>query len=186
MRAVALVLSFFVAGTVRADFDGRVVKVHDGDTLTVLVDRTQVRVRLVDIDAPELHQAFGRRSRESLASMCAGQAAHVTEKGQDRFGRALGYVTVPGLGSEYRAGEARLRLGVRPVRAEGLAAVWAAGGGEARAARPMGGVGRHAAVGLAGGATRGIQSPGAKSAGRDTTIKHSVCAIRLPAPIVRA
>lgn len=76
-----------------ADFDGRVVRVHDGDTLTVLVDRTQIRVRLVDIDAPELHQAFGRRSRESLASMCAGQVAHVAEQGTDRYRRTLGRIT---------------------------------------------------------------------------------------------
>jgi endonuclease YncB( thermonuclease family) len=40
---------------------GRVVRVHDGDTLTVLVDDTQIRVRLTDIDAPELGQAFGKR-----------------------------------------------------------------------------------------------------------------------------
>lgn len=80
-----------------ADFDGRVVNVHDGDTLTLMVDRTKVRVRLVDIDAPELHQAFGRRSRDSLADMCAGQAAHVTEKGKDRYNRALGHVRCAGV-----------------------------------------------------------------------------------------
>jgi micrococcal nuclease len=44
---------------------GKVVRVHDGDTLTVLIDHRQIRVRLVEIDAPELGQAFGRRSRDS-------------------------------------------------------------------------------------------------------------------------
>src|SRR5258708_4989878 len=63
-----------------ADFTGRVVNVHDGDTLTVLVERTQV---LADIDAPELKQAFGKRSRQSLADMCAGKAADVAERGKD-------------------------------------------------------------------------------------------------------
>ena len=36
-----------------ADFSGRVVSVADGDTITVLVDREQVKVRLIEIDAPE-------------------------------------------------------------------------------------------------------------------------------------
>jgi micrococcal nuclease len=44
------------------------VRVHDGDTLTVLIDYTQLRVRLIDIDAPELGQASGsaRGSRSPL------------------------------------------------------------------------------------------------------------------------
>ncbi len=84
----------FIAGPVIAgELVGRVVNVHDGDTLTVLANERQVRIRLVDIDAPDLHQAFGRRSRESLASMCAGQEAHVSENGKDRYKRVLGRVT---------------------------------------------------------------------------------------------
>lgn len=85
---------FLFAGRARAaDLDGRVVRVHDGDTLTVLVGRQQVRVRLVEIYAPELHQAFGRRSRDSLAGMCAGHEAHVVDEGHDRYHRTLGQVT---------------------------------------------------------------------------------------------
>jgi len=80
-----------------ADFIGRVVRVHDGDTLTVLVDHTQVRVRLTDIDAPELGQAFGKRSRQSLADMCAGQVAQVADRGKDRYKRTLGQVNCRGL-----------------------------------------------------------------------------------------
>lgn len=47
-------------------FEGKVVHVTDGDTLTVLVQRKQIRVRLVEIDAPESKQHFGRRSQQSL------------------------------------------------------------------------------------------------------------------------
>jgi endonuclease YncB( thermonuclease family) len=35
------------------DFSGKVVGVHDGDTITVLRDRTPVKVRLFGIDCPE-------------------------------------------------------------------------------------------------------------------------------------
>jgi endonuclease YncB( thermonuclease family) len=46
-----------------ADFTGRVVKVTDGDTITVLVHNKQIKVRLDSIDAPESKQAFGKRSQ---------------------------------------------------------------------------------------------------------------------------
>jgi endonuclease YncB( thermonuclease family) len=103
--AVVLVM---VAVPAKADFDGRVVRVHDGDTLTVFVDRTQYRVRLVDIDAPELGQAFGKRSMHSLAGMCAGQPAHVIEKGKDRYRRILGRVTC----GPYEANMEQVRRGM--------------------------------------------------------------------------
>src|SRR4029434_7889257 len=53
-----------------ADFSGIVVAIHDGDTLTVLVERKQVKVRIADIDAPEAKQPFGTRSRQALATLC--------------------------------------------------------------------------------------------------------------------
>ena len=34
------------------DLSGRVVSIADGDTLTVLIDKRQVKIRIVDIDAP--------------------------------------------------------------------------------------------------------------------------------------
>ena len=75
---------------IAADLAGRVVSVHDGDTLTLLVERRQVKVRLTEIDAPELRQPFGTRSRQALAEVCAGKAAQVDDRGKDRYGRTLG------------------------------------------------------------------------------------------------
>jgi endonuclease YncB( thermonuclease family) len=47
---------------------GRVVKVSDGDTITLLnADNAQVRVRLYGIDAPESKQDFGQTSRKYLS-----------------------------------------------------------------------------------------------------------------------
>src|SRR4051812_35759100 len=106
-RTSVLVVALSASAT-WADFDGHVVNVHDGDTLTVLLNRTQVRVRLVDIDAPELGQAFGKRSRESLAGMCAGQVAHVAERGKDRYRRILGHVTC----GAYAANAEQIRRGM--------------------------------------------------------------------------
>src|SRR4051794_13231187 len=49
---------------------GRVVSIADGDTVTVLdADDIQHRIRLSGIDAPESHQAFGSRSKQSLSEL---------------------------------------------------------------------------------------------------------------------
>jgi endonuclease YncB( thermonuclease family) len=92
LRAVLFAVVAFASGYAHADFTGRVVKVSDGDTLTVLVNKTQVRVRLDGIDAPESKQAFGNRSRQSLAEICAGKTAEVVDRGKDRYGRTIGVV----------------------------------------------------------------------------------------------
>jgi endonuclease YncB( thermonuclease family) len=75
-----------------ADFDGRVVAVADGDTLTVLHDHRQIRIRLTEIDAPEKAQAFGNSSRQSLSDLCFGRNATLADKGKDRYGRTLARV----------------------------------------------------------------------------------------------
>ncbi len=72
------------------------MSIHDGDTLTVVIDRRQVRVRLTDIDAPELGQPFGTRSRQSLSEMCFGKQAMLEVRGQDRYRRTLARVTCAG------------------------------------------------------------------------------------------
>jgi endonuclease YncB( thermonuclease family) len=73
-----------------------VVSVRDGDTLTVLIDRQQVRVRLTEIDAPELGQPFGKRSRQSLSELCFGKTAELEVRDADRYGRTLARVTCAG------------------------------------------------------------------------------------------
>ncbi|HSE01448.1 MAG TPA: thermonuclease family protein [Burkholderiales bacterium] len=93
----ALGLSLFLAASpAPADVQGRVVSVHDGDTLTVLIESRSVRVRLTDIDAPELRQPFGTRSRQSLSSLCFGKVASLDVRGQDRYNRTLARVTCSG------------------------------------------------------------------------------------------
>ena len=89
-------LLFLTAFPAAADVTGKVVSVHDGDTLTVLIDRRQVRVRLIDIDAPELRQPFGTRSRQSLSNLCFGKMASLNVRGHDRYNRTLARVSCDG------------------------------------------------------------------------------------------
>jgi len=96
-RFFASCLFLLAVSPAHADVLARVVSVHDGDTLTVLVDRKQVKVRLTDIDAPELGQPFGKNSRQSLSELCFGKTASLDVRGQDRYKRAIARVTCDGL-----------------------------------------------------------------------------------------
>ena len=59
---------------------GRVVNVHDGDTVRVLdAANVQHKVRLQGIDAPELGQPFGAVARDRLAAVGEG-----ADRGRDR------------------------------------------------------------------------------------------------------
>jgi endonuclease YncB( thermonuclease family) len=76
---------------------GRVVRIQDGDTLTVLIAHHQVRVRLADIDAPEPHQPFYAQSRQSLAALCFKNEAQLEVRGRDRNKRPVAYVACGGV-----------------------------------------------------------------------------------------
>jgi endonuclease YncB( thermonuclease family) len=98
VRALLLAIAVVaVAFPARAELVGRVVNVSDGDTLTLLVETKQVKVRLDAIDAPERGQAYGRHSQESLAELCAKRTARVVPKGLDRYGRTVGIIVCDGV-----------------------------------------------------------------------------------------
>lgn len=89
-RIFLLLLPLLFAFAVHAaEFTGRVVAVHDGDTVRVLVGRKQVKCRLANIDAPELGQAFGRNARQALANLVFQHTVRVEDLGEDRYRREL-------------------------------------------------------------------------------------------------
>src|ERR1043165_1596857 len=95
--AVFLVALLALVSVARAEsLEGKVVRISDGDSLTVLVVRERIRVRLLEIAAPEFRQAFGKRSRDSLAELCAGKQAHIEWTSKDQYGRTLGRVWCDG------------------------------------------------------------------------------------------
>lgn len=96
-RWLLLFLALAVHAAAAETLQGKVVRVSDGDTLTLLVERKEVVIRLSEIDAPELKQAFGRRAKDSLGELCARHAAVVHAAGKDRYGRVLGRVDCGGV-----------------------------------------------------------------------------------------
>lgn len=80
------------------DLSGTVVRIADGDTLTLLdASNTQHKIRLHGIDTPERGQPFGNAAKEALESFVAGQRIEVDIQDTDRYGRTVGTV--------YRKGE---------------------------------------------------------------------------------
>ncbi len=73
-------------------FEGRVVKVLDGDTIEVLVESRTERIRLSDIDTPERGQPWAERSKQALAARVFGREVRVNRVATDRYGRTVGEV----------------------------------------------------------------------------------------------
>ena len=86
------IIALLLAGLVAAvhagthQIEGRIVGVHDGDTITLLdVDNRQHKIRLDGIDAPELGQPFGRASKPHRAELLANRLDFIDQ--QDPLGQ---------------------------------------------------------------------------------------------------
>ncbi|EHU0559634.1 thermonuclease family protein [Salmonella enterica] len=89
---VFFLVILFSGSLFAAEIQGKVIRVLDGDTIEVLQDKTPVRIRLANIDAPEKKQAFGRWSANQLKGLVAAQLVTVTYTQTDRYGRIIGRV----------------------------------------------------------------------------------------------
>lgn len=77
---------------------GKVIGVTDGDTITVLdQSKTQHKIRLAGIDAPEKGMPFGQKSKQHLSDLVASKQVIVETTKVDRYGRNVGKVLVDGL-----------------------------------------------------------------------------------------
>ena len=74
---------------------GKVVKVADGDTVTIIDDSGKKhRIRLMGIDAPEKDQPYGDVSTQSLVELVSGKTATIEYEKRDRYKRIVGKVLV--------------------------------------------------------------------------------------------
>ncbi|MDH3503756.1 MAG: thermonuclease family protein [Nitrospirota bacterium] len=85
-----------------ADFQGKVIHIADGDTITVLNDsKRQIKIRLNGIDCPEKAQAYGNKAKEFTKDLVALQMVTIQSHGQDKYSRTIGDVFVFGVRHEY-------------------------------------------------------------------------------------
>ena len=69
---------------------GRIVRVTDGDTVTLLDERqTLHKIRLAGIDAPESAMPYGHQATLYLVSLVLGKELEAVTYKQDRYGRTV-------------------------------------------------------------------------------------------------
>jgi len=84
-----------VPAALAASLHGQVVRVVDGDTISVADGRhRKIKVRLSGIDAPEKQQPYGRLAGANLATLLLGKAVTVEWDQRDAYGRVIGRVLV--------------------------------------------------------------------------------------------
>ena len=66
-----------------------VTKVIDGDTIEVRQEKRNYKVRLSEIDAPEINQKFGTESKNYLASLVLNKEIELIYITEDRYGRIV-------------------------------------------------------------------------------------------------
>lgn len=77
---------------------GVVTQVIDGDTLRFNISgQPAMEVRLAQIDAPELCQAWGPEARRALSDLALNKPATLRPTGRDRQGRSIAVLTVDGI-----------------------------------------------------------------------------------------
>ena len=84
-----LYLAVFAAGSASAE---QVLRVKDGDTITVQSGEEEVDIRLADIDAPESDQPLGAEAHRFLQSLIEGREAELALVGGAAYRRIVARV----------------------------------------------------------------------------------------------
>lgn len=90
-------VSLFAAPAQAWQCVGRAVRVHDGDTLSIRCDeRGLLKIRIANIDAPELRQAHGLEARQALVELSGQQRIKVQSVATDQYQRVVAKLAVGG------------------------------------------------------------------------------------------
>lgn len=68
---------------------GQVVRVSDGDTVTLQTQDSTIKIRLAGIDAPETKMAYGATARAYLADLVLDKEVIAITRKKDRYGRTV-------------------------------------------------------------------------------------------------
>ena len=72
------------------------IQVVDGDTIRAEAKGEEIKIRLVEIDAPEINQPFGAQSKNFLNKLLYEKDVTLIAQGEDRYGRTLGEIYANG------------------------------------------------------------------------------------------
>jgi micrococcal nuclease len=96
MKYILVLLLSFPLG-VLGQLKGKVVRIADGDTFTILVEERQYRIRLHGIDSPEKGQDFSNAAKTYLSDLIMHRIVEVQQKNRDRYGRIVGIAKIDGV-----------------------------------------------------------------------------------------
>lgn len=105
---ILLVASLLASSVRSAELEGVVVRVNDGDTLSVRTGAGLLRVRLFGVDAPERRQDGGLDAYRFTSSLALHQEVRVLEQEIDRYGRSVSVVMLP---NDVNLGHSLVRTG---------------------------------------------------------------------------
>lgn len=71
------------------NLQGQVVRVSDGDTVTLQSPNGPIKIRLAGIDAPETKMPHGPEAKAHLAALVLGKAVLAIPQKKDRYGRTI-------------------------------------------------------------------------------------------------
>ena len=95
LETIVLLITFlFFLPTLSLAGEFKVTKVYDGDTITVLGEGKELRVRLYGIDTPEIAQWYGQNAKQFTSSQVFGKTVSVDPIDTDRYGRTVALVSV--------------------------------------------------------------------------------------------
>ena len=92
MKVLKLLIVLFISSICSAEYldNLAIKKIVDGDTVHVFHQDETYKVRLIEIDAPERNQPYGRDSTDYLKFLLKEGGVDVEISGTDRYGRKLG------------------------------------------------------------------------------------------------
>ena len=92
MKKILLIFLLFGTLSFGEMLVGKVIKVYDGDTITMLVDGKKEKIRFYGVDAPEIKQSYGIQSRDFIRSKIMSKEVKVKVINTDKYGRKIGKI----------------------------------------------------------------------------------------------
>ncbi len=89
---IPIIAFMFSTSHAQSSIQGKVISVADGDTITILQNYKQYKIRLYGIDTPEKKQDFGQKAKLFTSNMVFNKKVKVMPIDVDRYKRIVGMV----------------------------------------------------------------------------------------------
>ena len=97
IKKIILLLVLIIAfATAIAQEEAKVIRVKDGDTYVLKTKEKEHTVRLLNVDAPELNQAWGLNAQRNVSELMIGKTVKFEILKTDLYGRELSRIYLDG------------------------------------------------------------------------------------------